>query len=262
MAATAFTLQEWFALAQYEVLLFAAALFAIGLVDELAVDLAYGWLRLTGRLRTSIVTDAAIAAPDLRGPAALFVPAWQEEAVIGLTIRHALSVWPYAELRVFVGCYRNDPQTQAAVKAIAACDDRVRPIIVDADGPTSKAHCLNVLYHALGIEERSTDKRFHMVVLHDAEDMVDPGEIALLDGALCRAEFVQLPVLALPRDEARWIGGHYSLFQTPLEIQRIARRVFPSRLSFPVLPSFSSAISPFQAARFWVANGACRSAPA
>ena len=50
----------------------------------------------------------------------------------------------YDHYRIFVGHYRNDPATAAAIASVA--DERVEPVLVDADGPTTKADCLNHLY--------------------------------------------------------------------------------------------------------------------
>lgn len=207
---TGSVLHEAMALVQYELLLFAAVFFAIGLADELAVDAVYGWLRLTGRGKTAVAPPEMNEAGALEGPAAVFLPAWQEDAVIALTLRHALRAWPQAAVTIYVGCYRNDPATIAAVERVARGDRRVRLVVVEAEGPTCKAHCLNVLYRALAADERGSGVCARMVVLHDAEDMVDPAELALLDRAVAEAAFVQLPVLALPRPGARWIGGHYT----------------------------------------------------
>lgn len=207
---TGSVLLEAMALVQYELLLFAAVFFAIGLADELAVDAVYGWLRLTGRGKTAVAPPEMNEAGALDGPAAVFLPAWQEDAVIALTLRHALRAWPQAAVTIYVGCYRNDPATIAAVERVARGDRRVRLVVVEAEGPTCKAHCLNVLYRALAADERGSGVCARMVVLHDAEDMVDPAELVLLDRAVAEAAFVQLPVLALPRPGARWIGGHYT----------------------------------------------------
>jgi adsorption protein B len=49
-----------------------------------------------------------------------------------------------------------------------------------------------------------------MVVLHDAEDMVDPAALALLDDAMDAADFAQLPVMALPQRGSALIGSHYA----------------------------------------------------
>ena len=198
------------ALVQTELLLFAAVFFAIGLADELAIDIAYLWFRMTGRARTQRVPEEALAKNMLSGMAAVFIPAWREDAVIGSTLVHALAAWPQEDLRIYVGCYRNDAETIASVVAAARGDDRVRLVVVGEDGPTCKAHCLNRLHEALAQDEARSGTKAHMVVLHDAEDMVDPAALTILDHAIWNADFVQLPVMALPPSDSRWIASHYS----------------------------------------------------
>jgi adsorption protein B len=200
---------EWLALLEHELLLFAGVFFIIGAADELAMDIAWAWLWLTGRARTLPIGSAAYEGKPLLGNAAVLIPAWREERVIATTIAHALAVWPQGELRIYAGCYRNDSATAAAIVAGAGGDPRVRLIVHDRDGPTTKADCLNCLYAAMQDDERLSGTPFRMVLLHDAEDMVDPAALALLDAALERADFVQLPVLPEPQRESRWIGSHY-----------------------------------------------------
>lgn len=208
-----------------ELLLFAAVFFALASVDDLLIDLAYLWLRLSGRLRQAV--PARIAAipqalasrnedtqhlhPKLQGPVAVFIPAWREDRVIGTTIDHALTAWPQGEVTIYVGCYHNDPATIAVVQQAAVRHGaRLRPVIHEVAGPTCKADCLNRVHAAMCADEAHTGHRFRFVVLHDAEDMVDPAALPLLDHAIGTADFVQLPVLALPQRNSRWIGGHYS----------------------------------------------------
>lgn len=206
-----FTLAEWFVLVQHELLLFAAAFFALGMIEEGALDCFYLWFRLTGRIRTAHIDEQQFAATEgLAGRAAVFIPAWQEATVIGPTLRHMLEAWDQDELAVYIGCYRNDAATIAAVIAAVRGDPRVRLVVHGRDGPTSKADCLNRLYLALIEDERRAGTEFRMVVQHDAEDMVDPAALDLLDAALWHAHFVQLPVIALPQRHSRWIGSHYS----------------------------------------------------
>lgn len=200
---------EWLALLERELLLFAGVFFIIGAADELAMDLAWAWLRLTGRARTLPIDAKAYERRPLLGDAAVLIPAWREERVLATTIAHALAVWPQRELRIYAGCYRNDRATAAAIVAGAGGDPRVRLVVHDRDGPTTKADCLNCLYAAMEADERRRGAPFRMVVLHDAEDMVDPAALALLDAALEQADFVQLPVLPEPQRESRWIGSHY-----------------------------------------------------
>ena len=200
---------EWLALLEYELLLFAGVFFLLGALDDLAVDAVWAWLRLTGRATTPLLDRGATANRELADPVALFLPAWRESAVIGTTIAHARAAWPQSALTIYVGCYRNDPDTLTAAMQGASGDGRVRIVVLDRDGPTTKADCLNWLYHALADDERRGGYRTRMVLLHDAEDMVDPVALPVLETALREAEFVQLPVLPEPQGGSRWIASHY-----------------------------------------------------
>ncbi len=204
-----FTLSEWLVLAQHELLLFAGIFFLLGAVDELATDLIWLWLRMTGRARDLILAAETSDSAPLSGQAAVFIPAWREDRIIGITVRHLLASWPQEAMRLYVGCYANDPETLLAVSHAAKGDARVRIVVHDSHGPTTKADCLNRLHRALLVDEARQGFAARMVVLHDAEDMVDPASLALLDGALRGVEMIQLPVLPLPQPQSRWIGSHY-----------------------------------------------------
>lgn len=196
-------------LMQHELLLFAAFWFILGAVDELAVDLIWIWLRITGRVRDRrLVSSDEVRA--LRGPAAVFVPAWQEAEVIGAMVSHTLRAWPQRALTLYIGCYGNDPRTIGAAMAAAGKDGRIRVVIHDRSGPTTKADCLNRLYAALLTDEKRRGQRFSSIILHDAEDMVHPAALSIIDDALSEVEFVQLPVRPEPQPASRWVGGHYS----------------------------------------------------
>ncbi|TCJ38137.1 glycosyl transferase family protein [Parafrankia sp. BMG5.11] len=208
MPGEGFTPAQWLVLVEHELLLFAGLFFLLGALDELAVDLIWVWLRITGRGKSERLMADQEQLP-LSGRAAVFIPAWREEAVIEATVRHALDAWPQADLRLYVGCYLNDPATARAARAGADGDGRLRVVIMSHPGPTTKADCLNGLYRALQDEERSSGVPFHMVVLHDAEDMVDPAALSLLDRHIGAADLVQLPVLPHPMPQSRWIASHY-----------------------------------------------------
>jgi adsorption protein B len=197
---------------EHELLVFALFWFVIGALDELAIDIVWIWLRLTGRSTTPRLpptsTPKPLAAP-LHGPLAVFFPTWHEAEVIGATVAHTLSAWPQPELRVFVGCYANDPATLAAAKAGAGGDERVRLVVLDRPGPTTKADCLNRLYAALKEDEACSGIRYRGVILHDAEDMVHPAALELTARTLAEADFVQIPVRPEPQPWSRWVAGHY-----------------------------------------------------
>ncbi|MGY6551287.1 MAG: glycosyl transferase family protein [Erythrobacter sp.] len=205
---------HWLALGQHELLLFAGIFFLLGALDDLLVDVLFLHLKFRGRIGTPRLDRAALNNRPLSGPSALFIPAWSEAEVIGDTLAHLLGQWRQRELTVYVGCYRNDPATIAAVIAASRADARVRLVIHDRAGPTTKADCLNRLYAALCDDEERSGTAFAMVVFHDAEDLVDPAALGLLDKVIAGgAGFAQLPVEPLVQRYRSWfsnqLGSHY-----------------------------------------------------
>lgn len=198
-----------------EITLFAAAGFLLLGVGDLLVDLIWLVLRFRSMARSPGPPSPGEAASllDLKAPArpgrlAVFIPAWDEAAVIGPMLRHALRVLDHPDYRLYVGCYPNDPDTIAAVRQVA--DARVRLVVGATSGPTTKADCLNTLWSALAIDEAASGRRVKAVVLHDAEDVVHSAELRLFDVLVERADLVQLPVLPLIDRRSRWVGASYA----------------------------------------------------
>ena len=89
-------------------------------------------------------------------------------------------------------------------------DARLRLVVHDRMGPSTKADCLNRLYAAMEKDERRMGRDFAYVLFHDAEDLVDPAALGLLDRVIeSGADFAQLPVEPLPQGGRRWLGSHY-----------------------------------------------------
>ncbi|RVT42205.1 glycosyl transferase family protein [Sphingobium algorifonticola] len=57
--------------------------------------------------------------------------------------------------------------------------------------------------------EQACGAPFKAIVLHDAEDVVHPDALRLLDRMCDRFDLVQLPVLPLPSQQSQWVAGHY-----------------------------------------------------
>ena len=193
-----------------ELALFAATGFLLFALDDLLVDLIYFGRRLWRNVTVYSRYPRAFASYYVfnRDPGfiAILVPAWDESAVIASMLKATISRLDYDDYRLFVGHYRNDPATAAAIASVA--DPRIEPVQVDADGPTTKADCLNHLYDALIAHEMETGRSAKAVVLHDAEDVVHRFELRIFDGLIDRAAVIQLPVLPLPDHDSRWISGH------------------------------------------------------
>ena len=194
-----------------ELALFAGVGFLLFAVNDLAVDLIYFgrsiWRSLTVYTRFPRAFASYFVFSKNPGLIAILVPAWDESSVIASMLKATLDRLDYDHYRIFVGYYRNDPATAAAIASIA--DPRVEAVEVLADGPTTKADCLNHLYDALIAYEMAHECEAKAVVLHDAEDVVHRFELRIFDGLIDRAAVVQLPVLPLIDAQSRWIAGHY-----------------------------------------------------
>jgi adsorption protein B len=194
-----------------ELALFAGVGFLLFAVNDLMVDLIYFSRRLWRTATVYSRYPRAFASYYVfnkdPGFIAILVPAWDEAAVIASMLKATLKRLDYDDYRIFVGYYRNDPATAAAVASVK--DPRIEPVEVAADGPTTKADCLNHLYDALVEYELANDCEAKAVVLHDAEDVVHRYELRIFDGLIGRAAVIQLPVLPLPDPNSRWIAGHY-----------------------------------------------------
>lgn len=191
-----------------ELTLFAAVGFLVGGIDDLLIDLAWIWHRLRHGTTRRLLRD--LPHPPVAGRLAVFVPAWDEAAVIGAMIRTALARFDHPRFRLYVGCYPNDRATIDVVAAVADHDSRVRLVIGDNPGPTTKADNLNAMWRALRSDDAADGMPTRAVVLHDAEDVVHPLELAVFDALIGRYPLVQIPVLPLIDRSARLISGHYA----------------------------------------------------
>lgn len=196
---------------QGELLLLAAVGFVMIGIDDLVVDSIW----ILGRLRNAFARARGISshlAPlnKLQNGAqwmAVFVPAWDESDVISDMLRHSSAAWAKEDVTIFVGCYPNDRRTIDAVRDLNL--SMVKLVIGDKLGPTTKADCLNTLWHALRREEKSRTTLSNAVILHDAEDVVHTDEIVVFRSLIDTFSLIQIPVLPCVDATSRWISGHY-----------------------------------------------------
>lgn len=197
-------------IATHEIALFAAFGFLVLGTGDLVIDLI--WIGLTVKRRVISCHREAVCSETLPravrpGSLAIFVPAWDEAAVIGAMVSLARATFGDSEYRIYVGCYPNDPATLAAVAPMAG--GRVEIVVCERPGPTSKADCLNQLWDRMCIDEVARG-RFKAVVLHDAEDVVHAAELGIFDALIERFDLVQLPVVPLIDPTSRWVAGTYA----------------------------------------------------
>jgi len=202
-------------LARNELLLFAGVGLLIGGLDDLAVDFLYAarrtWRNMTIYRRVARMTARDLPPPGAAGPMAIFVPAWDEAAVIGPMLRRCLTLWAREDMQIFLGVYPNDrPTIDAALAAVTGRErERLTIVVHSHDGPTTKADCLNQLWRALCRWEAARGWQARAVILHDAEDVVHADALRLIGLLVPRFALVQLPVLPLASARSKWVSGHY-----------------------------------------------------
>ena len=217
MAAPDLLLDAASSLATYHALL-QGALTALALiyllsgVDDLFIDAVY-WLRALRRATWrrhrigQLAPDALAARPEQ--PIAIMIPAWDESAVLEPMLARLIQTIDYQRYRVYVGVYPNDAATRLAVGRAAAADSRIRTVVLDHDGPTVKADCLNGIWRAIARDEAAQGEPFAIYVMQDCEDVIDPLACRLFNWLIPRKDMVQLPVLSLPRRWWQFTGAHY-----------------------------------------------------
>jgi len=192
-----------------EAILFSTVGFFIGGLDDLAIDLTWLATRL-GRRSPTLPRTLADCDPAPQRRMAVFIAAWDEASVIGAMLATALDRFDHDDYRLYVGTYPNDPATIAAVAEVAARDARVRLVIGTRAGPTTKADCLNTLWRALARDELREGRTAAAIILHDAEDVVHPGELRVFDTLIGPYSVVQLPIRPLVDRGAQLVSGHYA----------------------------------------------------
>lgn len=200
----------WFAV--YLLLIAVASINLVSSLDDAIIDVAFWlrrfWRRIGGALeRPAFPVRELFDAPQSR--IAVLVPAWDEAPVIGKMLDYAVATFDYDNYSIFVGTYPNDPDTARAVDTVSARSAKIRKVVTSAPGPTSKADALNHCIEAAYREEQADGRRFEIFVLHDAEDVVHPLELRLLNRMIRDHDLVQLPVFALEREWWHLTGGHY-----------------------------------------------------
>jgi len=171
-------------------------------VDDLIVDCLWIWRCLLHR--------AADPPPPARERSvAIYLPLWQEADVIESMIDHNFSVIGYSNFEVFAGVYPNDTRTRKVILELQARYPRLHLAEVPHEGPTCKADCLNWIYQRMLLHEESTGHRFDLVMVHDAEDLIHPRSLDLVNRYSLSYDMVQVPVLALPTPWYEFTHGLY-----------------------------------------------------
>lgn len=192
-------------------LFYVATYFLISGLDDLSIDLRLLWHTCVRKLRrrTTPLPSAHELQRHPQKRIAIMVPLWQEASVLRAMVETNLRQVEYQNFTVFLGVYPNDEGTVAVARALAAQYSNVHVALCSRPGPTSKADCLNHIYRKIEPTEALDGSRFDIVVLHDAEDVLHPASLALVNWFADFYGMVQVPVLPFPTRIRDWVHGVY-----------------------------------------------------
>jgi bacteriophage N4 adsorption protein B len=191
-------------------IVFVAAAFALLGVDDFLLDIGY-WLHKMYRALVKWKYNA-LSLEELRAKSqqriAIFIPCWHEHDIVERMVELASRTVQYAKYDIFIGVYPNDPLTVEKAEAVARRFARVRLVVNERDGPTTKGQNLNQMWAAMKRVEG--DDPYAVVVLHDVEDVIHPISLLLYNYLIPRRDMVQLPVFPLERPWNKWTAWTYA----------------------------------------------------
>lgn len=173
-------------------------------VDDCIVDFLAFVHRLSPRKISDKEWRQIAEVPERK--IAIIVPAWKESNIIGQMLEGNIRQIQYSRYHFFVGCYPNDLPTFREVLKASRRYPNVTPILNPFPGPTSKGQLLNYLVDELcgGLYPP-----FDIYLFQDAEDLIHPLSLKLLNFESLTADFIQLPVFSLPLNKLIGVGGTY-----------------------------------------------------
>ncbi len=130
---------------------------------------------------------------------AIVIAAWHEAEVISHMIENLLmSVqYPKSMYHVFIGVYPNDLETREALEEICVKHPNVHMVVNSKNGPTNKADNANNVIKYIQLYEKENFINFSGINLHDAEDVIHPNELKLINLLFEKYDVIQIPVFPI-----------------------------------------------------------------
>lgn len=140
---------------------------------------------------------------------AIIIPAWKEGHIIRRMLVGNAKRIRYENYFFFVGIYPNDLDTRRDLDG--ACSDLPNVVtVVNTDpGPTSKGQMLNQVVGAVFRYAKEHNLHFDLFLMQDAEDVIHPLMLPLVNQATDEFPFVQTPVFSLSVNRGQLVASTY-----------------------------------------------------
>ena len=176
-------------------------------LDDLFIDLVAWW----NALRPEELEPETMMALRERKERriAVIVPAWKEGAIIKRMLSGNCRRLEYGSYTFFVGVYPNDPLTGPKVDKVHRRFQNVRSVMNDRPGPTSKGQVLNRVIRQIFEFEEARGIRFDAFLMQDAEDIIHPKILQLVNEKLDDYDFIQTPVFSFEVNRGQLVAATY-----------------------------------------------------
>ncbi len=189
-------------------LVFTSVIYSVFAIDDIFIDAIANFFELGPKRIDDIEKQGLKRLNEKR--IAIIIPAWKEADVIARMVAGNSARIDYTNYHFFVGLYPNDPTSFAKIAELTAKDSRIQSIINPKPGPTSKGQMLNVVVREILAYEQRVGIEFDGFLMQDAEDIIHPFSLKLLNREMDRADFLQVPVFSLPVPNRRLVAGVYA----------------------------------------------------
>ncbi len=175
-------------------------------IDDVFIDLVALFARLAPRKLSAGEMEAMDALAEKKF--AVIVPAWKESGIIRRMLLGNLKSVEYRNYHFFVGVYPNDPATGKEVRDVGLLYPNVHAVENSRPGPTSKGQILNHMVREIFEHEEGLG-RFDGFLMQDAEDLMHPKVLKLVNAEMESGDFIQIPVFSLSVNMTELIAGTY-----------------------------------------------------
>jgi adsorption protein B len=171
-------------------------------LDDIFID-AVAWLKRLGPKELKVDELRSLnQRPEKR--IAIMLAAWKEEDVIAPMVRGNIQQIQYDNYDFFLGVYPNDLGTLREAEQLAQEFENIHVIINSKTGPTSKGQMLNEIARKI-----VGSGKYDILLMHDAEDIIHPLSLKLINWRCLHSDFVQVPVFSLPTSQTELVAGLY-----------------------------------------------------
>ncbi len=190
-----------------ETLLVLSFVYLVFGLDDFFIDFVAAVRRLKPQRLSQSDLDQLEELPEKH--IAIIVPAWHEGNIIDRMLAGNAARIEYANYHFFVGVYPNDHATVDAVREVSKTLPNVHAVVNYKDGPTSKGQILNYVLKQILDYEKKAGFQFSAFHMQDAEDLIHPKVLKLVNERLDRYDFIQVPVFSLEVKAKQFVAGTY-----------------------------------------------------